>query len=235
MIVLYITRTKHKRHTTVLAVLAHNRSKLAECATTFQLGLVALSKLIPAFHMGVIPTPQFRTWRDFLQPQVNGSSLTAETSRPQTIDQNAKTIVPFGIIVDTLDAHFASGSRHRLTCFTLSIRATCNGSAQEHWRKPNAKRPMRDNDPTCPICRAKVQRRAAPGQDWMWDAIPYYELLDVARARISECESRSDEEIRCCAVEVVQAHLCKCCSTEPTIVGAIVDEFVRALHDKTKP
>lgn len=69
----------------------------------------------------------------------------------------------------------------------------------------------------------------------MWDAIPYYELLDVARARISECESRSDEEIRCCAVEVVQAHLCKCCSTEPTIVGAIVDEFVRALHDKTKP
>lgn len=80
-----------------------------------------------------------------------------------------------------------------------------------------------------------MQQRAVPGQDTLWDAIPYYELLDIAKSRISECELKSEEEIRRCATDVVQAHLCKCCSTEPTIVGAIVDEFVRALHDKTKP
>lgn len=82
----------------------------------------------------------------------------------------------------------------------------------------------------CPLCRSSVTRQPQAGQDLLWDAIPFFELLEIAKSKIGDCADKSEQEIRRCAEQVVRSQICSCCSEEPTILKSIVEEFVKKLR-----
>ncbi len=61
------------------------------------------------------------------------------------------------------------------------------------------------------------------------EAIPFAELLEIARARITQCNAHSRPEVYQCALQVVRQKLCPCAASEEQIVNAVVDEF---LHER---
>lgn len=63
--------------------------------------------------------------------------------------------------------------------------------------------------------------------DWYAEAIPFEELLAIARARITECNARSRPEVYRCALQVVREKLCPCAASEEQVVDALVKEFLR--------
>lgn len=94
---------------------------------------------------------------------------------------------------------------------------------------------MKPDAKDCPVCRSSVERRAVPGRDLLWEAIPFDELLDTAKARIGDCSSKTEEEIRRCAEAVVRSQICDCCGNEETVVAAVVDAFMTALGNPQNP
>ncbi len=62
--------------------------------------------------------------------------------------------------------------------------------------------------------------------DWYAEAIPFEELLEIARSRIGQCNARSRPEVYQCALQVVRQKLCPCAASEEQIVNALVDEFL---------
>ncbi len=87
------------------------------------------------------------------------------------------------------------------------------------------------NQVKCPVCETKVSQGSAPGRDLLWDAIPLFELFEIAKAKAGDCASKSEDEIRNCAEQVVRSQICGCCSGEATIIDSIVEEFVQKLRE----
>jgi len=65
--------------------------------------------------------------------------------------------------------------------------------------------------------------------DFVWDAIPLFELLEEARENADNCYPELEEKIRACATQVVRRGICHCCREEETVVSALTDEFIRQL------
>lgn len=63
--------------------------------------------------------------------------------------------------------------------------------------------------------------------DWYAEAIPFDELLQIARSHIDQCNARSRPEVYQCALQVVRQKLCPCAASEVQLVNALVDEFLR--------
>jgi|GEM_PF-3007178 len=63
--------------------------------------------------------------------------------------------------------------------------------------------------------------------DWYSEAIPFEELLEIARSQIRQCNARSRPEVYQCALQVVRDKLCPCAASEEQLVNALVDEFLR--------
>ena len=63
--------------------------------------------------------------------------------------------------------------------------------------------------------------------DWYSEAIPFEELLGIARSHIAQCNAHSRLEVYQCALQVVRNTLCPCAASETQIVDALVDEFLR--------
>lgn len=69
------------------------------------------------------------------------------------------------------------------------------------------------------------------GYDIIWDAIPFYELLDYAKVHHDICSIKSDDEIRLCADQVVRSVICPCCADQEQIINTIVEEFISQLNN----
>ncbi len=82
-------------------------------------------------------------------------------------------------------------------------------------------------------CVVKKDSRQS-SYDIIWDVIPFYELLDYAKAHYDICSFNSDDEIRLCADQVVRSVICPCCAEQDNIINAIVEEFVSQLENPLK-
>lgn len=58
------------------------------------------------------------------------------------------------------------------------------------------------------------------------EAIPFEELLAIARNHIDACNAHGWVSVQRCAREVVQEKLCPCVGSEEQIVQALVDAFL---------
>lgn len=58
------------------------------------------------------------------------------------------------------------------------------------------------------------------------EAIPFEELLQLARAHIHACKAQGRDAVRRCAREVVRKKLCPCIGSEEQIVEALVVAFL---------
>lgn len=58
------------------------------------------------------------------------------------------------------------------------------------------------------------------------EAIPFEELLTMARNHIDACNAHGREAVQRCARELVQEKLCPCAGSEEQIVEALVDAFL---------
>jgi hypothetical protein len=72
---------------------------------------------------------------------------------------------------------------------------------------------------------------AQSSYDIIWDVIPFYELLDYAKAHYDICSFKSDNEISACAEQVVKSVICPCCAEQGEIINAIVEEFINQLKN----
>lgn len=70
--------------------------------------------------------------------------------------------------------------------------------------------------------------------DIIWDAIPFYELLDYAKAHHDICSLKSDNDIRLCADQIVRSAICPCCAEQEHIINAIVEEFIGQLKNSNE-
>lgn len=67
--------------------------------------------------------------------------------------------------------------------------------------------------------------------DIIWDTIPFYELLDYAKAHHDICSLKSDNDIRLCADQIVRSAICPCCAEQEHIINALVEEFISQLKN----
>jgi len=58
------------------------------------------------------------------------------------------------------------------------------------------------------------------------EAIPFEELLEIARSHIHACNAQGRDALRRCAREVVREKLCPCAGSEEQIVQALVEAFL---------
>lgn len=58
------------------------------------------------------------------------------------------------------------------------------------------------------------------------EAIPFEELLTIARSHIHACNAHGQGAVQRCAREVVKEKLCPCVGSEEQIVEALVDAFL---------
>ncbi len=62
------------------------------------------------------------------------------------------------------------------------------------------------------------------------EAIPWEELMAIARADMNACKDKHCKEtLRECAEKIVQSKVCPCAADSASIVQALVDEFLRQL------
>lgn len=85
----------------------------------------------------------------------------------------------------------------------------------------------RMNDCACP---GSLRLKESGGYDHIWDAIPYYKLMECAAKQAEQCRHEPPEEIRACAERMVRANICACCHDEDCIIQPLVDEFVRKVE-----
>lgn len=62
--------------------------------------------------------------------------------------------------------------------------------------------------------------------DWYAEAIPFEELLEIARNHIQSCSAQGREAVQCCAREVERQKLCPCAASREQIVAALVSAFL---------
>ncbi|MCW8907896.1 MAG: hypothetical protein OQL28_11660 [Sedimenticola sp.] len=58
------------------------------------------------------------------------------------------------------------------------------------------------------------------------EAIPFEELLTIARGHIHACNAHGRKAVQRCAREVVREKLCPCAGSEEQIVEALVEAFL---------
>ena len=62
------------------------------------------------------------------------------------------------------------------------------------------------------------------------EAIPWKELMELAKADMNACkDNQCKETLRECAEKIVKSKVCPCASDSEPIVQALVDEYLRHL------
>jgi len=71
----------------------------------------------------------------------------------------------------------------------------------------------------------------SPGcYDTYSEAIPWEELMELAKADMNACkDNQCKETLRECAEKIVQSKVCPCASDSEPIIQALVDEFLKQL------
>lgn len=62
------------------------------------------------------------------------------------------------------------------------------------------------------------------------EAIPWEELMEIAKADMNACkDNQCKESLRECAEKIVQSKVCPCAADSEPIIQALVDEFLKQL------
>ena len=66
-------------------------------------------ELNPPDGIVIEPSAKFRTWRDFLQPEVQGRTLLRNPARPEPLDEDANPVAPGGGVIHTFNLNHGTG------------------------------------------------------------------------------------------------------------------------------
>src|SRR6185369_5739924 len=77
-------------------------------AILFQLPFVAAAEFSPSCRVMSEPAPQLITWRNILQPAIQPERLFFHPAGPETVNQEAETVVLSGRVIDPFDTYHFS-------------------------------------------------------------------------------------------------------------------------------